>query len=158
MRATFCLLLVSITVLSCSGGASNEPALDTADDNHLVGDATNGMDSKYIPSCEGKECGNDGCGGLCGTCIDPTPFCEDGACVSTCEADCEAKECGDNGCGGSCGECDEDFACELGICRFVPWCPDGECGDEESCWTCPDDCGACCGDGLCEDNIRDRFS
>lgn len=154
MRATFCLLLVSITVLSCSGSPS-ESSTDTTGGDRMAGDAVGETDSKCIPSCEGKECGNDGCGGLCGTCSDPMPFCTDGVCVSTCVADCEGKECGDDGCGGSCGECEDDFACELGICRFVPWCPDGECGNEESCWTCPDDCGACCGNGLCEDKYAE---
>ncbi|MDI7269387.1 MAG: DUF4215 domain-containing protein [Myxococcota bacterium] len=34
-----------------------------------------------------------------------------------------------------------------------PRCPDGACGDDESCVTCPEDCGTCpppCGDGVCE--------
>ena len=37
------------------------------------------------PGCTGKECGSDGCGGLCGTCGDPTkPICDNtGTCVAT---------------------------------------------------------------------------
>ena len=33
-----------------------------------------------------------------------------------------------------------------------PFCGDGECGSEEACDSCPDDCGICteCGNGLCE--------
>jgi hypothetical protein len=32
-----------------------------------------------IPSCDGKSCGDDGCGGLCGACADGE-FCDDGVC------------------------------------------------------------------------------
>ena len=32
------------------------------------------------PACGGNVCGDDGCGGSCGTCA-PTELCEEGACV-----------------------------------------------------------------------------
>jgi len=55
-----------------------------------------------IPDCDGKECGDDGCGGVCGSCGDSVecvdglcqPLCGNGLCVdagencSTCVADC----------------------------------------------------------------------
>jgi hypothetical protein len=53
-------------------------------------------------NCIGKECGSNGCMGVCGTC--PSGYwCENGKC---CLPDCTGKECGDNGCGGSCGTCE----------------------------------------------------
>lgn len=55
-----------------------------------------------VPSCSGKECGPDGCGGVCGSC--PKGYeCLDYKCK--CIPSCAGKECGDNGCGGSCGTC-----------------------------------------------------
>ena len=78
------------------------------------------------PACDGKECGDDGCGGSCGLCgtnqvcgfgeCSCVPFalscgnecclnpqmCIQGAC---CLPDCAGKECGFDGCGGSCGWC-----------------------------------------------------
>ncbi len=54
--------------------------------------------------CKGKQCGDDGCGGTCGTCEAGTTCNADGACVA-CTPSCAGKTCGDDGCGGSCGAC-----------------------------------------------------
>ncbi len=64
-----------------------------------------------FPSCVGKECGNDGCGGSCGTC--ETWCSEEGFC---CVPDCTDKECGDDGCGGSCGSCNDKKYCTTDEC------------------------------------------
>ena len=101
-----------------------------------------------IPSCEGKECGADGCGGSCGICL---PECGNGECsplesCHTCAYDCGLC-CGD-------GACQEEFAETCATCQadcgFC--CGDGMCQEAhfETCLTCPADCGACCGDGECE--------
>jgi formylglycine-generating enzyme required for sulfatase activity len=60
-----------------------------------------------------------------------------------CYPKCGGKECGDDGCGGSCGECGELNFCDSTVC--APWCSNGHCDNEESCSTCPDDCGDCDG-------------
>ncbi len=39
------------------------------------------------PSCSGKECGNDGCGGSCGSCLSGE-ICQDGACRNTDDINC----------------------------------------------------------------------
>ena len=112
------------------------------------------------PDCEGKECGDDGCGGACGECVEGVP-CSEGVC---CTPDCEGKICGDDGCGGSCGECPEDEGCVNGDCECVPDCEGKVCGTdrcEGSCGDCPDghDCvnGQClcipnCDGKVCGDN------
>ena len=47
------------------------------------------------------ECGDDGCGGSCGTCPGAAPICDAGLCTpDVCTADCLGKACGDDGCGG----------------------------------------------------------
>ncbi len=58
--------------------------------------------------CAGKQCGEDGCGGSCGTCAAGLT-CQSGACVA-CTPSCEGKTCGDDGCGGSCGTCGDGGA------------------------------------------------
>jgi len=70
------------------------------------------------PACGAKECGGDGCGGVCGLC-DAEESCENGFCVA-CVPHCENKECGDNGCGGSCGTCGADLFCVEGMCLEDP--------------------------------------
>lgn len=89
-----------------------------------------------VPDCTGRECGDDGCGGTCGTCQPCPEACDaSGVCQSTC---------GNNVCEPSCGEnCDT--------------CPD--CGCISPCercvnGICVDVCGACCfEDEGCIDNV-----
>ena len=77
------------------------------------------------PSCEGKACGSDGCGGSCGTCDAGTVCGPAFACVPDDPASCLGQ------CGGSGGSCDCDALCNA-------W---GSC--------CPDAC-AVCGDAVPE--------
>lgn len=71
------------------------------------------------PDCWGKECGIDGCGGLCGYCEGPQSVCMDGQCE--CVPDCDEKNCGDDGCGGSCGGCGASSECQDGQCSVIWW-------------------------------------
>jgi len=100
-----------------------------------------------VPACEGKECGSNGCGAICGKCA-ANEACEDGVCV--CVPACDGRECGDDGCGGACGTCASGHACEDGACVCVPACEGRECGADG----CGGTCGACgqgfaCQAGLC---------
>ena len=93
-----------------------------------------------FPVCEGKECGDDGCGGECGTCPTAAPDCTEGICVAECIPDCEGRECGSDGCGGKCGSCQVDGStCLEGQCTggCEPDCDGKDCGD--------DGCGGSCG-------------
>ena len=57
-----------------------------------------------ISSCGGRQCGDDGCGGSCGTCEGEQDDCREGACV--CLPLCEGlPNCAPDGCGGRCGDC-----------------------------------------------------
>ena len=96
-------------------------------------------DCPCIPSCEGKVCGDDGCGGSCGTCAEGL-ICSEGACIPECVPECNGGVCGPDGCGGSCGTCSEGLICSEGACipECVPECNGGVCG--------PDGCGGSCGD------------
>ena len=76
------------------------------------------------PDCEGRECGDDGCGGSCGEC-DDSLFCEwPGMCVNGDPPQCFGKMCGPDSMGGSCGSCPTDWLCDMvGHCHP----PDGAC-------------------------------
>ena len=107
---------------------------------------TVGCQSTCVPQCEGKQCGDDGCGGTCGE-TECTGFCVEGVCYA--DGGCGVS--GDAGCGG----CD----CEACVCELDPFC----CGNDdagEGTWdeycqySCLNDCGGCglaanCGDGSC---------
>jgi hypothetical protein len=87
-------------------------------------------------NCVGRACGDDGCGGSCGTC--DAGACIAGDCVS-CTPDCTGKVCGSDGCGGFCGTC-VSGQCVGGICNnCVPNCGNRMCGDD----TCGGTCGSC---------------
>ena len=112
-----------------------------------------------VPSCQGKECGTDGCGGSCGVCVEPGKGCKDGKCM--CIPDCNCRACGPDGCGGTCGDgCLANESCIEGRCICQPDCFDKECGYDGcggNCATCfaGDYCfqGKClprCGNGICD--------
>jgi hypothetical protein len=68
-------------------------------------------------SCTGKVCGDDGCGGSCGTCAAGKTCNSSGQCVNSCTPSCSGKTCGPDGCGGSCGTCAAGKTCSsAGVC------------------------------------------
>ena len=110
------------------------------------------------PDCSGKECGDDGCGGVCDYCADDAePFCdlETYTCVALeCVPACPPDwRCGDDGCGGTCGECpteapfcSPDHAC---VEECVPDCDGRACGGDGCGGTCGGQCagGESCNEG-----------
>ena len=102
------------------------------------------------PNCLNKECGDDGCGGSCGTCGKGSD-CEGSQCVNnSCYSDCSGKECGDSGCGGSCGTCPQGSSCTLdGVCEkacLSSLCPMASCG----ALGCDGACGTCSQGHYCD--------
>jgi hypothetical protein len=102
------------------------------------------------PQCGEDACGeDDGCGGTCATCGEPSHECVGGSCV--CQPQCGGKECGFDGCGGDCGSCPgSQEVCVQGGCVCAPSCELKTCGDDGcggSCGECND--GASCTGGLC---------
>ena len=125
----------------------------------LIGLAVGGyffytMYLKCSPKCEGKDCGDDGCEGSCGTCEDGKE-CSDGVCM--CVPNCDGDVCGSGGCEdnpNACGTCEGDQEeCQDGKCVCVPSCEGKACG-EDGCGN-PNACGTCegeqevCQDGKC---------
>ena len=126
-----------------------------------------------MPQCEGKECGDDGCGGSCALC--PAQHvcaqnlcvfsedcgngsCEEGEDCSNCNPDCKCSE-GQKCYQQQCVECAEYCTdmnkecgtfqgCECGTCGQQTTCIDGQCVCEPGCELkeCGDDgCGGTCG-------------
>jgi prepilin-type N-terminal cleavage/methylation domain-containing protein len=103
--------------------------------------------------CNNKVCGDDQCGGSCGTCDTGQTCSPSGQCA--CAPNCSGKNCGDDGCGGTCGSCTLPQTCggsgTSGQCGCTPNCSGKNCGDDGcggTCGTCvsPQSCGA---DGTC---------
>lgn len=102
------------------------------------------------PMCENIDCGDDGCGGSCGTC-DAGFVCEAGEC--TCTPDCDGKECGSDGCGGGCGTCDLGDECSMDNTCYTPNAGScaGFCAETDENWACHCDAMCFLFDDCCED-------
>ena len=106
----------------------------------------NSGNCERICSCNGRECGDDGCGGSCGECAADQICTPEGYCESICVRSCTGKQCGDDGCGNPCPPgCSEGEVCtDDGQCVAVPACGDGFCDPaSENCENCSLDCGEC---------------
>ncbi|MEC8023759.1 MAG: agmatine deiminase family protein [Myxococcota bacterium] len=116
------------------------------------GDNPLSCDAACVPNCTNAICGDDGCGGSCGTC-DSGQSCNAGQCV--CVPACDGKVCGSDGCGGSCGDCTDGTSCNaVGQCvgQCVPACEGKACGADGcggSCGTCAPE-QSCNATGQCE--------
>ncbi|MBM4396681.1 MAG: SUMF1/EgtB/PvdO family nonheme iron enzyme [Deltaproteobacteria bacterium] len=109
-----------------------------------------------VPSCGGKECGDDGCGGSCPPGCDGDSECAFGTCRPKCTVPCGACE----GCSsGTCAPdgtkdgkpCGPGLACTAGACVTKAGCPgQKDCAGRE-CGLDPV-CGAPC--GLCQPGLQ----
>jgi hypothetical protein len=105
----------SDSCLEWSSGVTACPSGQTCQNGQCVASCT--------PDCSGKTCGDNGCGGTCGTCASGKT-CSAGVCV----ADCVPKTCSalvnytcgswPDGCGNTidCGTCESGKSCSAGKC------------------------------------------
>jgi hypothetical protein len=130
---------------SCGGCAANETC--------------QGGSCVCLPNCDGKACGNDGCGGACGDCAG-SETCDHGTC--RCQPQCDGKTCGPDGCGGMCGSCGTNELCDGGSCLCRPDCGTKVCGGVGcggSCGSCTDQGAATCGTtGACRGGDCERYA
>ncbi len=153
------------TVPSDSEGTETVDSADVGDEEVAVdvdvgvdvavetsGDATATAElPTCVPSCSGRACGSDECGGSCGTCTNAAaPVCSaSGQCVAQCVPECTGKDCGDDGCGGTCGACGGGLNCSaIGRCVPKAWtcAPEAYNGGFDACH-----CGCGAPDPDCKD-------
>lgn len=112
------------------------------------GGAGAGAGAACTPQCGGRVCGNDGCGGLCGTCAG-NASCNGGTCVvGACQPHCGSRICGSDGCSGTCGSCGAPTVCSAdGNFCVNPnaGCPAGTISCSSQCCSPP----AFCNNGAC---------
>jgi len=117
-------------------------------------------DTGCTPDCEGKTCGDNGCGSICGFCVYGNACNAEGSCIPVCDpvTPCQGKTCGPDGCGGECGDCSPSFACgEDGLCyesACEPQCDEKVCGPD----LCGGVCGTCKGLKLCDTDVGECVS
>ncbi len=160
MMAMLMVGLLAIAVVGCAGddGDSGNPE-DTTVEPDVTGDVEPGTDIICVPACEGKVCGPDNCGGVCGECAEGETCNANGTACEFCdaEANCAGKVCGDDGCGGVCGECAGGETCsddQSECIDCIPACADPlgnpyECGDDG----CDGVCGTCDGTDVCQGHV-----
>ena len=134
------VLLAAPVLLACGTSSTDGPSLgslpgDEGDANTVEAANPDGC----APQCQGRACGPDGCGGVCGICIGSLK-CNAGACTF-CVPSCTGKPCGPDGCGGQCGTCATGQTCDTaGHCVTPPDCGQVTkvgCCDHQALWTCP---------------------
>lgn len=93
--------------------------------------------------CTSKQCGPDGCGGLCGKCGDGKACTDSGQCVQI------GAICGN----GKCENGENESSCSADCAPVGPVCGNGQCEMGENTSNCAKDCppaGPVCGNGNCE--------
>jgi len=139
--------IVSISVYPILATSSGKETTGNLADTYYASGKEEYISDDCVPSCTGKECGDNGCGGNCGICDNSTPYCINGECnaesglgenCSCAATTCIGSSC-DNGIGGSC----------LG--ELQPNCGTLMCGNSpngcDTCGTCED--GYYCNGGVC---------
>ncbi len=123
--AIVALVLAGITFSKTSKLSSNKQIKNTGE----LASLTAGADGNCTPDCAGKQCGSDGCGGICGSCA-PSQTCNNGYCINqTCTPNCIEKQCGSDGCRGICGTCSSGYICSsAGNCTRNTTCTDSDGG------------------------------
>ena len=83
-------------------------------------DTSPGPDAGCVAVCDGRNCGDDGCGGSCGDCEDgrqcSAGLCSCGGAETACGAECVDLRSSSNHCGQCDSPCASDQACAGGVC------------------------------------------
>ncbi|MBI5529355.1 MAG: hypothetical protein HY897_23770 [Deltaproteobacteria bacterium] len=121
----------------CTWGS--EGCLVWGPEQYCTGSCENNECSGCSIDCTGKDCGDDGCSGSCGSCTKPpAATCKDNRTLSTYNADGTCS--GDQKCVYTPAEVECTYGCFNGACAdCTPSCGGKECGDDG----CGVDCGAC---------------
>ncbi len=96
-----------------------ECVLEGADGDGDSDSDTDADQDTCLPSCVNRECGANGCGGMCAPGCSPPDTCNVDTGQCECLPDCHERECGSDGCGRACPPgCGERQLCEDGRCTL----------------------------------------
>jgi hypothetical protein len=113
--ATF--LVAALAFAGCNSGDGGD---ETGEDAVTEADEGGTDPDGCVPQCDGKQCGDDGCGDICGHCYTMEGALNDDLCLpdQTCTVcGCGEKECGVDACGSPCGQCPSFHTCSVdGLC------------------------------------------
>ncbi len=146
-KIRFCAYWLILTMIPACMPLGNR--WDCLSDEDCLTGYTCGPDGKCtdcLPNCEGRCCGDDGCGGTCADlCGDTGQSCDTDncQCQGECQPDCAGRECGPDKCLGTCGPgCAEDETCSDGICQQLGCSGDEQCQPGQICLdnTCTNGC------------------
>ncbi len=148
-----CVVTSAGTAPFDAGAADGDAAGGGGTDTSVTDASDTGLSDACTPKCApGNACGDDGCGGSCGTCKGAAT-CVAGLCHAAidCVPKCGGKACGADGCGGTCGDCKDPAlpVCHEGQCvaKCIPSCVGKACGSDG----CGGTCGSCGADQKCAD-------
>jgi hypothetical protein len=127
MATLLFVLALAAGPLGCDSSSSDSKGgEDTIDEPDETGNES------CVPACDGKQCGDDGCGGICGHCYTMEGSLNDDLCLAdqTCTVcGCaEGQECGTDACGSPCGSCPGGFLCSDSLVCEVDLASCGETG------------------------------
>lgn len=118
------LIALALVFGACSGGGAEEEQPQDVSTDSVAADRT------CIPDCEGRQCGDDGCSGSCGTC-GRQETCVAGVCTT---GECPEGPCDDG------DPCTHSDSCTDGECKGLPYvcedqkeCTSDECDGEGNC-------------------------
>ena len=132
----YCLDSKKLRVYDTSGKCVNDRCEYGYNDKDCLNGCENGMCKNCTPDCSNKECGDDGCGGSCGSCNSvPANYCLDASTLRNYDG---TSLCKNNRCVCNYSDIHCQYGCSNGKCsNCTPDCTNKECGD--------DGCGGICG-------------
>lgn len=140
---------------SCNGDEICDGAGTCNPGTPVTCDCENPCEAGRCEEGEGAECVcdpvEDGTSCNDGNLCDGSNSCQDGECVDGNPVSCDdSNTCTDDSCNPETGTCTN---ADNNTCEPPPGCGGGDCGEGETCDTCPADCGECpglCGNGICD--------
>lgn len=120
-------IIEDTSIIAHDSGSTDEDGLFDGDRPCLSVECSDGgMDADVVlcqpcvVQCQGKQCGDDSCGGECGKCNQSAlSVCVDGAwiCAVSDPTNCAGKQCGPDSVGGQCGQCPGGWTCDGELCQ-----------------------------------------
>lgn len=128
----FLIAVPLLLSLSCTAPEDPpDPVFDVLPDTKAEG-----LSDACVPDCSTRECGNDGCGGSCGTCPPGKTCSVGGFCLggeNSCSNNIQNGLETDVDCGGPCGGCPVGKACKIHSDCLAQACQSGICVEGLSC-------------------------